>query len=101
MDRVQKITLISEIPSKDDIGQEIMQETGSEVICTVKSVTRQEWITAQQKALSAAYVVTVFFADYEGEKIAELCGERYEIYRTYNSGDYVELYLAEKVGELE
>lgn len=101
MDRVQKITLISEIPSKDDIGQEIMQETGNEAICTVKSVTRQEWITAQQKALSAAYVVTVFFADYEGEKLAELDGIRYAVYRTFNSGDYVELYLAEKVGELE
>lgn len=101
MDRVQKITLISEIPSKDDIGQEIMQETGNEVICTVKSVTRQEWITAQQNALSAAYVVTVFFADYEGEKLAELDGIRYAVYRTFNSGDYVELYLAEKVGELE
>ena len=55
---------------------------------------------AQQASLSPAAVLHVFFADYNGEKTAEFEGKRYEIYRTYNAGDYTELYLGERVGEL-
>jgi hypothetical protein len=40
----------------------------------------------------------VFFADYCGETVAELDGKRYEIYRTFGCGDYIELYLGTKVG---
>lgn len=100
MTRVEKITLITETLTLDDIGQQIRQETGNSVICTVESVSRSEWTAAQQSSLSPAYVVKVFFRDYSGEKVAELYGRRFKIYRTYQAGDKVELYLAERVGEI-
>lgn len=100
MTQVDKITLISQSLTHDSIGQQIPQETGNTVICTVSSITRNEWITANQKSLSAAYLCKVFFRDYAAETIAEFRGKRYEIYRTYQAGDKVELYLGERVGEL-
>lgn len=100
MKRVDKITLISEQYTTDEIGQKVKTEIGNSVICTVQSVTRNEWTAAQQQSLSPSYQCRVFFADYAGEKLAELYGKRYTIYRTYQDGDYVEVYLAEKVGEL-
>ena len=100
MKRVDKITLISTQYTTDEIGQKVKTEFGNSVICTVTSITRSEWVTAQQKSLSPAYVCKVFYKDYEGETIAEFQGKRYEIYRTFQPGDYVELYLAERVGEL-
>lgn len=100
MDRVSTVGLISQTHSRDAIGQDTVQETVNSRICTVLSVSRTEWAAAQQKSLSPAGVLRVFFADYNGEKTADFEGRRYEIYRTYNAGDYTELYLGERVGEL-
>lgn len=100
MDRVSFVALISQTHTHDAIGQDIVQETVNSCICTVLSVTRGEFTAAHQRSLSPAAVVKVFYADYSGEQTAEFEGRRYEIYRTYPAGDYVELYLGEKVGEL-
>ena len=98
MKRVNKVTLISQAHSTDEIGQPTTVETASSVICTVLEVTRAEWVAAQQKSLSPSACLSVFFRDFQGQKLAEYEGRRYEIYRTYQKGDYVELYLAERVG---
>lgn len=100
MDRVSTVDLISQTHSHDAIGQDTVQETMHSCICTVLSVSRTEWAAAQQKSLFPSSVLCVFFADYDGQKIAEFEGKRFEIYRTYNAGDYTELYLGERVGEL-
>lgn len=100
MKRVDKVTLITQTVSQDDIGQPTVVETTASVICTVKEITRAEWVAAQQKSLSPAACLRVFFRDFSGQKLAEFNGKRYEVYRTYQSGDYVELYLAERVGEI-
>ena len=96
--RVDTITLISQAQALDDIGQPTATETTNSVICTVLEVTRAEWVAAQQKSLSPAAAVKVFFADYAGQRLAEFGGKRYEIYRTYQRSDYIELYLGERVG---
>ena len=101
MKRVDKIKLFSVTKTKDAIGQDVEQETGREVICTVISVKRAEWAAAAQRSLSPAAAVKVFFADYSGEKTAELGGQRFAIYRTFQNGDCVELYLGEKAGDFE
>lgn len=98
--RVDKITLIAQTETLDEIGQPILTEIGTTCICTVLSVSRAEWVAASQRSLSPAAAVKVFFRDFEGQHIAELHGKRFEIYRTYQAGDFVELYLSERVGEL-
>lgn len=98
MDKVEVLTLVSTTEAADAIGQQISTETTRSVYCTVKSITRAEWIAARQQELAPEAVCTVFFKDYSGETIAELGGKRYDIYRVYGVGDYIELYLGQRVG---
>lgn len=98
MDKVEVLTLISTIESDDEIGQQIPVETSRTVYCKIESITRAEWIAARQQELAPEAVCKVFFADYSGERIAELKGKRYNVYRVYEDGDYIELYLGQRVG---
>lgn len=100
MDRISKVALISHTSTHDDIGQEIQQETRNTVYCTVLSITRTEWAAAHQRSLSPAVCLKVFSLDYQRETAAEFEGKRYDIYRTFGIGDYIELYLGERVGEI-
>lgn len=99
MDRSNTCELVVETYTQDDIGQEIAEETKRTVFCNVGSVGRSEWFQAGQANLKAEYVITMFEPDYEGEKIVELEGVRYGVYRTYRRQDEnIELYLEEKGG---
>lgn len=98
--RQSTVELIVEAVERDDIGQEYTDAASSgEVYCTVKSVTRDEWRVAYQAGWDSFAKLTVSAADYGGERIAIFEGKRYEIYRTYQPGMDVELYLGERVGE--
>lgn len=93
------LRLISETRTKNDRAQLITQETVSDdILCDVVSVTRTEWDGAQQRGYDAEIRLDVFFADYAGQHICEFRGERFEIYRHFQSGDRVELYLGRRVG---
>ena len=49
--------------------------------------------------MKAAYCVTVWADEYNGEQTAVLDGVRYSIYRTYQPNtEEIELYLQQKVG---
>jgi hypothetical protein len=98
MDKIAVLTLIATTETRDSINQPVKTETTRTVYGKMKSVTRAEWVAAAQKSLNPSAVVEVFFADYCGETVAELDGKRYEIYRTFGCGDYIELYLGTKVG---
>lgn len=100
MKRVSTIDLITQTETLDNIRQPVMTETSRTVYCTQLEVTRSEWIAAQQQSLSPSYRLLVFFGDYAGERIALFNGKRFVIYRTYGAGDYIELYLGERIGEL-
>lgn len=98
MDKVGLLSLISTVETRDKINQPVCTETVRTVYYTELSVNRAEWVAASQKSLAPSTAVKVFYADYAGETIAELNGKRYEIYRTFGSGDYIELYLGTRVG---
>ena len=100
MKRVSTLSLISQTETLDSIRQPVMTDTSRTVYCTQLEVTRSEWIAAQQQSLSPSFRLKVFFGDYNGEHIAEYNGKRYEIYRTYGAEDYIELYLGERIGEI-
>lgn len=100
MKRVSTLDLIAQTETLDAIGQPVMSETRRTVYGTLQTVTRSEWAAAQQQALAPSFCIKVFFADYNGEKIAEYSGGRYVIYRTYGAEDYIELYLGTRVGEI-
>lgn len=99
MDRSTPINLISQTYTTDNIGQKVANLTSRTVYCNVRSISRAEWKDAGEMGFKPELQVTMFLYDYEGEKIAELNGKRYGVYRTYQSStDEIELYLEDKAG---
>lgn len=93
------LKLISETRAKNDRAQYVTSETVSDdILCEVVSITRTEWEGAQQRGYDAEVCLKVFFADYAGQRICEWHGERFEIYRHFQAGERIELYLGRKVG---
>ena len=93
-----QITLIAEVISKDSLGMSEKTYPRKAVLCEVNSVTRQEFFEAGRSGLNPSFEMTVFSGDYSGEKVLEYKGEQYGIYRTYRTGDYMELYVERKGG---
>lgn len=100
MDSMQDtaIYLITATYSRDDYGREVETETKRQVFANLSSITRSEWFEGHQNNLNPDHLFTVFHADYQGEATLEWEGKRYGIYRTYRTGDYVELYAEGKDG---
>ena len=112
------IKLIPTTQAKDSAGV-IRTTEGSprEVLCHVRSVSRNEFFKAGRSGLNPAFVFVVFHGEYQGETLVEYRGQRYAVYRTYqvpDSGsglqqsgmrsqydygaDYMELYAQRKGG---
>lgn len=99
MDRSEVAYLVAQMYEPDLIGQMITKETKKEIFCSISSVSGQERMEAGREGITAEYRLTMFQPDYEGEKIVELEGERYGVYRTYQAkNDTIELYLEVKAG---
>lgn len=94
------ITLLSENVSTDSIGQEVVTGYSEEELpCGVRSATQSEQAEAHRRGFQAEYRCDVFILDYAEEHLCEFRGTRYEIYRTYDSGDRIELYIGTRIGE--
>lgn len=99
-DKRRIITLISVTQEQDAIGQLVPKETATDVVCTLRSVSLGEWTDAGQLGLSAQYQAAIWSAEYHGEDIVEIGTKRYKVYRTYETGRKIELYLEEMVGHV-
>lgn len=99
MDRSSVINLIKTEYVRDRNGVQRPQETIRQVFAQVRSVTSSEFFEGGRNGLNPEYRFTVFFADYEGERICEYQGNRYAIYRTYQErNDQLELYVERQGG---
>lgn len=96
------VILVGQTYTKDSIGQQIAKETQTEIFCSIKSATRQEWRDAGQNGIKAELVLVTAAVNYSGERIAIINGKRRAIYRTYHptDSDDIELYIQEEVGTL-
>ena len=92
------ITLVALTITKDSLGIEVSTEALRNVFAEVESITQTEFYAARDTQIKPEYRFRVFFGDYNGEEILEYQSVRYAIYRTYRSGDYMELYAERKVG---
>lgn len=93
------ITLIGESFTKNDIGITVATETKTDVFCSVRSVSRNDFYRAGEIGLALSYVFITNPVNYSGEQLLEYNGERYGIIRTYQpSLDRLELYAGYKVG---
>lgn len=93
-----ELTLISQTLTKDDYGVEVVTEKERTVLCEVNSISQSEFFAAANTELQPELKFTVFFGDYENESVVEFQGNRYAVYRTYRTGDYMELYVERKIG---
>lgn len=97
------IILVGQTFKEDSIGQQVPdEETQTEVFCTIRSVTRNEWRDAGQNNIRAELVAVTPLINYSGERIAIVDGRRKAIYRTYMppDSDEIELYMQDEGGAL-
>jgi hypothetical protein len=92
------IALVTQTISKDQYGNELYTEEDKTVFCEVDSISQGEFYAAADTELNPEYRFTVFFGDYSGQKIIKYRNSRFSIYRTYRSGDDLELYAERKIG---
>jgi len=92
------ITLITQAITTDKYGNEEATETERTVYCEVDSISQTEFYAAANTELNPEYRFTIFFGDYEGESLVKFNGSRYSVYRTYRTGDDLELYTERKIG---
>ena len=92
------ITLVTQTITTDKYGNEEATETERTVYCEVDSVSQTEFYAAANTELNPEYRFTIFFGDYEGESLVKFNGARYSVYRTYRTGDDLELYTERKIG---
>jgi len=93
MTKLRSAKLINRTVTYDELNQPTETDTAREVVVEVRSVTQSEYFAGRQGGLTPdlAFLLSVF--DYEGEKVIEYNGQKFEIYRTYEDDDnYVELY---------
>lgn len=99
MDRSTPIKLVVDTWERDAYGVNQKTETLRQIYANVQSATRAEFFEGGRNGLNPEYVMTVFFADYQGEKVLEYNGARYTIYRTYQRrNDELELYVERREG---
>ena len=92
------ITLITQTITTDKYGNEEATETERTVYCEVDSISQTEFYAAANTELNPEYRFTIFFGDYQGESLVKFNGARYSVYRTYRTGDDLELYTERKIG---
>ena len=101
MERLADVTLTKTSYTTDAIGQEIeSEEVTRTLLCSLHGITRQEWSMCAQAGLNPQGMALLRdSADYDGEELLEMNGERYKIYRTYLRDDGgIELYYLRNVG---
>ncbi len=101
MDNTIKITLIGQSYEKDPFGQLVPKEITRTIWGRKSPITRAEWGEAGRQGVNPSFQVKIRTREYRGELVAEIHGERYGIYRSYQAGETTELYLQKKVGDYD
>ena len=88
------LDLITVSPEAAGVGTE-PEETKRTVYCTIKSIGQQEAYLALGQGLNPELkVILAHDFEYEGERLCEMDGVRYDILRTYvTEADTIELTL--------
>lgn len=100
MDRSVTFKLIGTNWTQDSIGQWIETEVQRDVFGQISSVTANEFFAAGQNGISPEFRITMFCADYNGERDLIMNDQVYSIYRTYQTrNDKLELYVEKRRGD--
>lgn len=99
MDRSDVITLIKQVSAQDAYGRWIDTEFRQDVFVQVDSVSQAEFFDGGRNGFNPEFRFRMFFGDYDNQVECEYNGQRYAIYRVYQSrNDVLELYVERKGG---
>lgn len=99
--RTGTITLISEEVERDAIGQQISFYKETELPCTEYEVSETEQADASQIGLWFTYRLRIFRDEYSGQRRADYNGQRYRIESVRYVGNCVDLYLDDRIGDVQ
>ncbi|MED4783445.1 phage head closure protein [Brevibacillus choshinensis] len=72
---------------QDEIGNEIpVDPIETTILCDLKSVSRSEFYNAAATGLRPELVFVIHKYEYNGERLVEFDGKRYNVLRTYATG---------------
>lgn len=93
------LKLISITQTKDKYGMPVKTESKTEIFCRVTSVSGSEFNQASQNGIKPQWKFVIKSREYSGEKAVEFNGQKFAVYRTYQSSiDDLELYVEEREG---
>lgn len=76
----------------------IIKIGGQEIFAQRISVRQSEFFAAGQQDMKPEHCFKVRDCEYSGEDTLDYDGVKLVIYRTYETGDYIELYTTKKAG---
>lgn len=82
----------------DENGNEKFKNNRRGAYGAIKSVGQREFVAASQIGFKPEIMVEIWSFEYSGEEEVILGNKRYSIYRTYQKGDRLELYLTRRSG---
>ncbi len=87
--------------SQDEIGNDIESVSRKKVFCQITSASQSEFFKAAQIGFKAEKRIKMWKSEYDGEQIVEIDGKQFNVYRTFENYDYIELYLQTRVANNE
>ncbi|SDC69878.1 phage head-tail adaptor, putative, SPP1 family [Paenibacillus sp. UNCCL117] len=82
-----EVTLIGQVGyESDENGNQIPQENDTTILCSLKSIGRNEFYNAAAAGLRPELTFTVHAYEYNGERTLQFEGQLYRIIRTYSTG---------------
>ena len=84
----------------DEIGNETAKIAPKTVVGFRRSVFESEFFRAGQLNIKTFCMVDIYREEYNGAKTVLLGGKRLTVYRTFERGDRIELYLSERTGNV-
>ena len=82
----------------DENGNEKIETTETEIFGVIGNIGQREFAAASQMGLKPEIMVEIWGFEYNGEENLKLGDKLYSIYRTYQKGDKLELYLTQRSG---
>lgn len=96
-----ELTLIKQIETEDELGNQIYEEKPTTVLCKFKSIGRNEFYSASTAGLKPEKVFVIHGYEYNQESLVEFEGERYSVVRTYtNDFEEIELVCGRKIANV-
>lgn len=85
MEDVEIVLIADKSEGTDRDGYPVIEETKKTVFARKKSVARTEFYEALRSGVNPVYIFEVFAGDYDGQRLLEYEGDRYEVTRTYQA----------------